>query len=318
MIRQLGQRIVRKLGYRVVAVGDDSWLVQRRNGGRRPLRVRNLDGRAWVVQRGASRTVRRMGPPGAKTHLVVNESGARAHMQDVQRRLSGYLAQEQVAWILRDKDVNCVLDVGANVGQFARSLRRNGYTGRIVSFEPVAGLVKELKRASEDDPDWHIFEFALGDAPGEFEIHIAHGDANQMGTMSSLLPSSEFGQEWSAKLRDMPTELIAVRRLDAIFEDVVQGIADPRVYLKMDTQGYDLKAFSGAGQCLDKVVGLQSEVSCVPIYDGMPHMLEQLAAYEAAGYSPAGIFQVSRHRASLRVIEFDVVMVKEQTSERAA
>ena len=138
----------------------------------------------------------------------------------------------------------------------ARSLRRNGYTGRIVSFEPVAGLVEALRRAAADDPDWHVFDFALGDAAGEFEIHIAHGgNGDEIGTMSSLLPSNEFGQEWSAKLREMPTEVIAVRRLDSLFEDAVQGIADPRVYLKMDTQGYDLKAFAGAGHCLHNIVG---------------------------------------------------------------
>ncbi|MGZ5410827.1 MAG: FkbM family methyltransferase [Aeromicrobium sp.] len=235
-------------------------------------------------------------------------------MQGVQKSLSGYLAQEQVAWILRDRQINCVLDVGANVGQFARSLRTSGYTGRIVSFEPVGHLAARLKTAAEDDPDWHVCDFALGDTPGELEINVAHGDGKHPGTMSSLLPPSEFGQMWSARLRELPTEVIAVRRLDSVFEDAVRGIRDPRVFLKMDTQGYDLKTFAGAGQYLDSVLGLQSEVSCLPIYDGMPHMLDQLAAYEAAGFSPAGIYPVSRHRTSLRVIEFDVVMVKDQIS----
>jgi len=235
-------------------------------------------------------------------------------MQRVQKSLSGYLTQEQVAWILRDREINCVLDVGANVGQFGRSLRRSGYTGRIVSFEPVSHMAARLRAAAEGDPDWHVFEFALGDDPGELEINIAHGNKKNLGTMSSLLPPSEFGQMWSTKLRDLPTEVITVRRLDSVFEEAVQGIADPRVYLKMDTQGYDLKAFAGAGQYLDKVLGLQSEVSCLPIYDGMPHMLDQLAAYEAAGFSPAGMYAVSRDRTSLRVIEFDIVMVKDKVS----
>ena len=42
--------------------------------------------------------------------------------------------------MLRATDVNCVIDVGANVGQFGIALRRAGYRGCIVLFEPVRRL----------------------------------------------------------------------------------------------------------------------------------------------------------------------------------
>ena len=130
------------------------------------------------------------------------------------------------------------------------------------------------------------------------------------GTMSSLLPSSGFGKGWSAKLRDMNTQEIEVRRLDSMFAEATAGIDIPRVYLKMDTQGYDLKTFRGAGAYLDQVVGMQSEVSCVPIYDGMPRLPEQITEYEAEGFENVGMYEVSRDPSTMRVIEFDVVMVR--------
>jgi hypothetical protein len=38
--------------------------------------------------------------------------------------------------VLDKGEVNCVLDVGANRGQFASILRKIGYGGQIISFEP--------------------------------------------------------------------------------------------------------------------------------------------------------------------------------------
>jgi FkbM family methyltransferase len=308
MLRHVPVRLAGLAGYAVTPL-DSGWLVQRSQG--RPLTSRRLDRRSWLVQRGKARSMRRIGPPEARTHLVLDHRAARQEMAMVQRGLSRYLVEEQVAWLLRELDITCVLDVGANVGQYARSLRRCGYRGRIVSFEPVAALAQELEAAAADDPDWVVYDFALGDEETTMEINVAHGLGTLPATVSSLLPSSEFGKGWTPKLRDMGRETIRIRRLDSVFDEAVQGLSTPRVFLKLDTQGYDLKAFNGAGERVHDLLGMQSEVSCVPIYDGMPHMVEQMAAYEKAGFAPAGMFQVSRDRKTMRIIEFDVVMVRD-------
>lgn len=269
--------ILRRLGLEVTRLGGGAAVVARPGS---PVRVDEVDGRSWVIHRGPRRPARE------------------------QRALGDYLLREHVAWVLRELDINCVLDVGANVGQYAQLLRREGYAGRIVSFEPVPALADELRRTAEGDPHWSVMQCALGEADEEAEINV------RPGSMSSLLPSSDFGKAWSGRLREAETQAISIRRLDGLFADVVEGIDDPRVYLKLDTQGYDLQAFAGAGECLKQIAGLQSEVSCVPIYDDMPRLPEQIATYEAEGFEITGMFPVTRHRATLRVIEFDVTMVR--------
>ena len=270
-------KILRRLGLEVTRLGGGAAVVARPGS---PVRVDEVDGRSWVIHRGPRRPARE------------------------QRALGDYLLREHVAWVLRELDINCVLDVGANVGQYAQLLRREGYAGRIVSFEPVPALADELRRTAEGDPNWSVMQCALGEADEEAEINV------RPGSMSSLLPSSDFGKAWSGRLREAETQAISIRRLDGLFADVVEGIDDPRVYLKLDTQGYDLQAFAGAGECLKQIAGLQSEVSCVPIYDDMPRLPEQIATYEAEGFEITGMFPVTRHRATLRVIEFDVTMVR--------
>lgn len=301
-------RFLKRPGVQVERLTDKAWLVQRPDPSHPPLLLKPIDRRTWVVQssRGRKRRVRQIGPKALRAHLLVDERASRASMGMFQKQLSDYLAYEQIAWMLRELDINCVLDVGANVGQYALQLREVGYTGRIVSFEPLEHLVELLRSAAARDHDWLVFDCALGDKAGAAEINVVPG------TMSSLLTSSRFGKEWSAKLQDMRPETIQIQTLEAVFDQAIDGLDEPRVFLKMDTQGYDLQTFRGAGARLAEILGLQSEVSCVPIYDGMPRLVEQLTEYEAEGFEIAGMFPVTRHKETLRVIEFDMLMVRTQ------
>jgi FkbM family methyltransferase len=272
------------------------------------LSVQGLDERTWVVQRGKGRrrTVRRFGPAQSRTHLLVDDVAARDGLHRQQLQLAVYMATEHVGAVLRELRINCVLDVGANTGQFGKRLRDVGYTGRIVSFEPLPHLAEKLHERADPDPEWHVMAYALGDEDTEAEMTVVEG----AGKTSSLLPASEFGTSWLPRLEGVGKETVRIRRLEDLFDEAVEGLDEPRVFLKMDTQGYDLRTFAGAGERIKDVLGLQSELASVPIYEQMPRMPEALATYEAAGFETTGMFTVSRERDTLRVIEFDVVMIR--------
>lgn len=248
----------------------------------------------------------RVGPDGMKTHLLVDRPVTRARMRAFQRHLGSYLAKEHIAWMLRELEINCVLDVGGNVGQYGQLLREVGYQGRIVSFEPLPHIAERLRKAAAGDPDWRVVECALGEGEGEAEMTVVGG----RGSTSSLLPVSDFGKAWSPRLQGVREEQVPIRRLEDVFDDATAGLESPRVYLKLDTQGFDLQVFRGAGARIQQVLGMQSEVSNVPIYDGMPRLPEQVAAYESEGFETTGMFPVTIDRKTLRVIEFDVVMIR--------
>jgi FkbM family methyltransferase len=296
-------RLLPRLGLETTRINDDAFVL-RRSGSPR-LEVTRLEPGSWLLERPRRRrTVLPFGPKDARTHLVTHPRSAQRSMGRVQNQLGRYLCDEYIPYVLDRLAINCVLDVGANIGQYGTKLRESGYRGRIVSFEPLARYVAELEKTAAEDPDWLVRPCALGSEDGTAEINFV------AGTISSLLPASEFGKDWSDGLRDSRPETIQVRRLDALFDEVTAGIDEPRVYLKMDTQGFDLETFRGAGSRIDDVVGLQSEVSWVPLYEGMPRFPEQLAAYEGAGFAVSGIYPVSRHGQTLRLVESDMVMVR--------
>jgi FkbM family methyltransferase len=233
---------------------------------------------------------------------VVSDRGLERFERE--KQLVGHVARLHVGTILRLYGITCVLDVGANHGQYARRLRRTGYRGHIVSFEPVAETFARLRDAAAGDPRWSVHRCALGREEAVATMHVVPG------TLSSVLSPTGFGYDRYRQLRDATPEDVPVHRLDALLDDVVPEAPDRRLFLKLDTQGYDLEVFAGLGDRVGEIAALQSEVAVLPIYDGMPMMPQALAAYQAAGFEITALYPVSRQSRTGRVVEFDCVMVR--------
>jgi FkbM family methyltransferase len=198
-------------------------------------------------------------------------------------------------------EINVFLDVGANRGLFSKHLRMAGYRGHLFSFEPIPEDQACIRALAANDPTWTVCGYALGAENGkkDFEINLS-GDGQTV--LSSFLPLKEH---FSAP-RTIPVQ---VRRLDEILPELIAGIGSPRIFLKMDTQGFDGQVFEGATGCLGQIMGIQSEISVIPLYVGMPHYTVSLARYEQSGFELTDLFVVNRTRDG-RVLEYDCVMAR--------
>jgi len=209
--------------------------------------------------------------------------------------------------------INCVLDVGAHYGEYGTFLREAGYTGKIISFEPVKETFQRLQRLSVKDGNWDIHNFALGAANTGMDIQVFRDSE-----LSSFLTPNDYCASHMGKTDLVAyTERVEVRTLDSVFDSCVVGIAEPRVYLKLDTQGYDLTILEHALGHLNQIQGLQSELSLKPIYEVMPSYLDALPKLRELGFEVTGLFPVSRDR-KLRLIEVDCVMIRERVPGQEA
>lgn len=252
---------------------------------------------------------------GHGTHVLTPPGVSAA---DLELRLGRVLGERHVAWVLETYAVDLVVDVGANVGQFASRLREHGYAGHVASVEPVPAYAAAAAERAAGDDRWSVHPVALGETGGELSLAVAD-------VFSSARPASDFGRDRFAQLADSDhAERVTVpqRRLDTVWDDLLAGVraagtARPRVYLKLDTQGYDLQAFAGLGDRVGEVVAMQSETSLLPIYAGAPRLPEALAVYEGAGFAVTGLFPISK-AADGRVIEHDCVLVRPDAFPGAA
>ena len=79
--------------------------------------------------------------------------------------------------IAPDSNIDCILDVGANVGQYHDFLRDKVlYGGPIVSFEPVGRNIDRLHERARFDSAWRIEGYALGAAEGTLPLNVMVSD----------------------------------------------------------------------------------------------------------------------------------------------
>jgi FkbM family methyltransferase len=199
--------------------------------------------------------------------------------------------------------INCVFDVGAHFGEFGADLRKYGYKGPIVSFEPVRENLIHLVRRRRHDPTWSVYPFALGAQDEVRPINVTKGT-----NFSSFLTPNDRAAAVFAESAVERADVVQIRRLDAVFDACTAALPNPAVYLKMDTQGWDLEVVKGASGRLAQIRALQTEMSVLPLYEHMPTYIESILFLNQQGFDLSAMYKVSRDT-DLRLIEFDCVMV---------
>lgn len=204
--------------------------------------------------------------------------------------------------LMRGGGISTVIDVGANIGGYGSDLRAFGYTGHIISLEPLAGAFGELSRRAGPDPKWDCLNIAAGERDDETAINVASESAS-----SSLLRMREEHRLGAPDTIFTGQESIRLRRLDSLGLDV----ASPAM-LKIDTQGYEDKVLEGAAAILGGMSILECELSLAGLYDGQPPFRSMIDAVSDLGFGLVDIDPFFYEQVSGRVLSMDAIFVKDR------
>lgn len=213
-------------------------------------------------------------------------------------------APERVARILAAREIGVVLDVGANRGQYALGLREAGYEGRIVSFEPLSGPHARLCERAARDPRWTAAaRMALGAEPGTAEINVASNLVS-----SSFLPGTDLLREADPEAAYVAKESVRVSTLDL----EVRGHAreGEKVFLKLDTQGFEREVLAGGAGVLGSIEGIQLEMSLKALYVGQPLLEDWLGLMKERGYELGLLLPAFTDRRSGEMLQCDGVFLR--------
>jgi FkbM family methyltransferase len=197
---------------------------------------------------------------------------------------------------IENREIDLIIDVGANVGQFGESLRAGGYRGRIVSFEPIESAFQVLAGKAAADGNWEVHHCGLGAAAGEATLHVS-----ELSVFSSILELTGAAGLHDSRTAVDHTEKISVRTLD----QVAAGLAG-KTLLKIDTQGYERQVIEGGRQTVPQMLGILMELPIIRVYEGEWQFHEALKFMADAGFVPAQIQPVNYHGVdNVSAVEFD-------------
>lgn len=225
---------------------------------------------------------------------------------EVTTRYGGPTWEQRRERLLETLGTDLVLDVGANAGQYGIEIRRSGYAGRIVSFEPASETFARLRDTSQSDPLWAARHIALGAEPGTATLNLAAND----GKSSSFLDQRDVSFGTTATARYVGAETVEVSTLETVGPEITSE--QDRVLLKIDVQGLEVEVLDGAGSFLERVQAIETELSLYPMYEDQPDWRELCDRLGELGFVFFAVDPGYSDPRSGRLVEMDGLFVREQ------
>jgi FkbM family methyltransferase len=200
--------------------------------------------------------------------------------------------------LILSEGIDLVVDVGAHHGDYVMELRDSGYTGRVISFEPLSQSFEILQRRAQKDGNWLCIQSALGAEVSKSDIFISGRI-----TSSSLLRMGKNHLDAAPDSAVVSKEIVDVKPLEFFLGDIIQP--RERIFLKVDVQGYEMHVLRGANKLMKQIMAMEIELSFVPLYKDAPGFHDVLEYLEKQNYILLSLKNVLNDPNSGRLLQVD-------------
>jgi FkbM family methyltransferase len=197
-------------------------------------------------------------------------------------------------------NINTILDIGANKGQFALNLLENNFKGKILSFEPLSYEHKLLKKFSKNKKNWFIEKkCALGQKKFKKTLFITGNRES-----SSLLKILPTHIEIKPDSKIIKSEIVNVEKLNS-FKNKIKKLKK-NLLLKIDTQGSEIDVLLGADEVIKDIKCLFIEVSLIPLYEKQKLWMEVIKYLKNLGFNIWSIDPLLRNKSTGQTYQVDM------------
>jgi FkbM family methyltransferase len=198
--------------------------------------------------------------------------------------------------VLAALQLSCVVDIGANRGQFALCIRRLYPDAQIFSFEPLSKPARVWERNFAADTRAHLFKKAVALRAGSATMHVSRWDVS-----SSLLPFAQAQHDNFPLTEEASREVVETTTLEAC---IGENLIGHQALLKLDVQGFELSALQGCGRLLERFKYVYVEASFIELYVGQALATEVIGFLFSRGFNLMCVANLS-YGASMRPIQAD-------------
>jgi FkbM family methyltransferase len=209
--------------------------------------------------------------------------------------------------ILKEFQIDTVIDVGANEGQYAKTLLDHGYKGKVYSFEPIKSVFEKLKKTASNFSQWTTFNVGMGSKEEDILMNIAENLVS-----SSILKVGQATLAAEPKTRITHQEVIKITTLDLYCDKTLN--LSKNTLLKLDVQGYELEALKGAKKMISSMRLIQAELSFIPVYEGAPLFQEVVGFLNLNGFEIYSIIPEFIDPKTGRLLQADGIFVNKSIS----
>lgn len=205
---------------------------------------------------------------------------------------------------VREMGIRTILDIGANEGQFAQSIRTVFPNAEIISFEPVPEAFARLQTASLGDACWHVENIALGASNGlsMMNLHFNHTSS------SSFLPSTEHEGSLYPETTDQRVIELPMRTLNQ-WAALRSSPLERPMMIKLDVQGFEESVLEGGDQVFATAEVVLIEVIVQPLYQGQASFDRLVFKLRELGFGFQGVIEHGTDK-NHRVVSLDALFFR--------
>lgn len=205
---------------------------------------------------------------------------------------------------LQEMNIQTVLDVGANTGQFVALISKILPDAKIYSFEPLKECYEILKKMENSNHNLKTFNIALGNKSGEETIF-----KNEFTPSSSILMLKELHKSTFPHTEHFSEEIIQVKDLDSI-KDKIQWVH--KTLMKIDVQGFEINVLRGADASLDDIYIIIIETLFVDLYENQTQFDDVYSFLTERNFSYKGNLEQFKDPKSGRILWADAIFMRNQ------
>jgi len=173
-----------------------------------------------------------------------------------------------------------VLDIGANVGQFALTISKVLPEAQIFAFEPIPACFAKLQQNLQGHKDFTALNMGLWTETWELEF-----ECNAYTPSSSFLTMTQVHTEAFPFTKETEKIQVKIEPLDRVSAEL--NLRDPML-IKIDVQGYEDRVMQGGEQTIKRAKMIILETSFRRLYEQQPLFNDIYQILNSWGFSYVG------------------------------